>query len=135
VRVVLDTNVVVSAAFFMGLPEQVLSAWNAGQFELVVTPEILQEYRAVGVRLGREYPERRAEFDVVLSLIMRDAVVIDATRLQAPVSKDADDDKFLAAAHAAGAMYIVSGDRDLLEVSGWREILVLKPRDFLLRLP
>jgi predicted nucleic acid-binding protein len=51
--------------------------------------------------------------------------------LAAPVSDDPADDKFLAAALASHTPLIVSGDKDLLRVSGWRGIKVLTPRQFL----
>jgi predicted nucleic acid-binding protein len=46
------------------------------------------------------------------------------------VSDDPDDDKFLACARSAGVPIVVSGDKHLLEVSGWESIDVLKPRQF-----
>jgi predicted nucleic acid-binding protein len=48
------------------------------------------------------------------------AALVDAAPLPVPVSADSDDDKFLAAALAASAPLIVSGDRDLLEISKWQ---------------
>jgi len=48
VRVVLDTNVVVSGVFFGGVPGRILSAWTAGQITMVMSPAILEEYRRVG---------------------------------------------------------------------------------------
>jgi uncharacterized protein len=48
VKVVIDTNVVISGLFFGGIPGQILSAWNAGQIELVLSAAILAEYREVG---------------------------------------------------------------------------------------
>ena len=48
-RVVLDTNVLVSGIFFKGPPMRILEAWAARRFELIVTFEILSEYRRVGV--------------------------------------------------------------------------------------
>ncbi len=44
--------------------------------------------------------------------------------------RDPDDDKFLACALVSGSKLIVSGDRHLLKVSVFKEIKVLKPRDF-----
>lgn len=41
-RVVLDTNVLVSALFFAGTPGRILSAWADGRFDLVASPEILE---------------------------------------------------------------------------------------------
>jgi len=130
VRVVLDTNVVVSGVFFGGTPGRVLAAWAAGAFALVLSPAILDEYRRVGHDLGQRHPELSAAFEPVLTLIAMNAMIVDAPGLAGPVSADPDDDKFLAVALAAQAPVIVSGDRDLLEVSGWRDITVLSPRQF-----
>ena len=46
------------------------------------------------------------------------------------MSRDPDDDKFLACALSSGAAIVVSGDGDLLEVDGYDGIAVLKPREF-----
>ena len=58
------------------------------------------------------------------------AMIVDAAPLTEPVSRDPADDMFLAAAFAAQAPLIVSGDKDLLRVTGWRGIAVLSPRQF-----
>lgn len=50
-RVVLDTNVLVSGIFFTGPPYEILSAWQDGRVRLVVTLEIVREYEAVLERL------------------------------------------------------------------------------------
>jgi uncharacterized protein len=68
--------------------------------------------------------------DALLALIAVHATVVDARLLDAPVSADPDDEQFLAAALAAEAPWIVSGDKQLLAVSGWSGITVLKPRAF-----
>ncbi len=57
--------------------------------------------------------------------------MVNAPPLREPVSADPADDMFLAAAFAASATTIISGDRHLLEVSGWRGITVLTPRKFI----
>ena len=129
-RVILDTNVVVSGVFFGGVPGRILSAWSAGRLVLVLSPAILEEYRRVGHELERQHSEVGATFEPVLTLIAMHAVIVDAPALAAPVSDDADDDMFLAAALATQTQLIVSGDRDLLRVSGWRGIDVLTPRQF-----
>lgn len=54
-RVVLDTNVFISAIFFSGPPSQILSAWVADQFDLVVSTEILEKYREVAARIGAQF--------------------------------------------------------------------------------
>lgn len=130
-RVVLDTNVVVSGVFFGGTPGQVLTAWAAGRFALVLSPAILDEYLRVGRELGRRHAALAATFEPLLTLIALNATIVDAPALSDAVSADPDDDMFLAAALASRTPIIVSGDRDLLDVSGWHDIVVLSPRQFL----
>jgi predicted nucleic acid-binding protein len=50
--------------------------------------------------------------------------------LAEPVSRDPDDDKFLACALAASAPVVVSGDRDLQTLGSWQGVRVLSPRAF-----
>ena len=129
-RIFVDTNVVLSGVFFGGVPGRILDAWAEGRLELVLSPDILQEYRRVGAELAARYPERSGALTPALTLIAMNAILVDAAPLPAPVSSDPDDDKFLAAASAADVRVIISGDRDLLDVSGWRNVLVLSPRQF-----
>jgi putative PIN family toxin of toxin-antitoxin system len=129
-RIVLDTNVLVSGIFFGGVPGRILSAWAAGDVELVVSPEILDEYRRVGTELGARHSDVAAAFEPVMALLAMNASFVDAPPLADPVSDDPADDKFLAAAFASRTRMIVSGDKHLLRVSGWRGITVLTPRRF-----
>ena len=129
-KVVLDTNVVVSGVFFGGVPGRILSAWSAGTFTLVLSPAVLEEYRRVGHELGRQHADVNKTFEPVLTLIAMHAMIVDAAPLAEPVSEDLDDDKFLAAAVASQTRLLVSGDRHLLRVSGWRGIAVRMPRQF-----
>ena len=54
-RVILDTNVFVSGVFFSGPPYQILRAWRDGKIQLVVSPEILEEYQRVGEILSKQF--------------------------------------------------------------------------------
>ena len=56
--------------------------------------------------------------------------MVQALRLPAPVCDDPDDDKFLARALAGRCKIIVSGDKHLLKVTGYRGIKVMRPIDF-----
>jgi uncharacterized protein len=131
-RVVLDSNVVLSGFCFAGIPGIILQSWRAGRFRLAVSPSILSEYREAGAALESRYGG--SEFDAFATLLALHADVVDAPEnLNGPVCSDPDDDKFLACALAAGAEIIVSGDKELLDVSGWRGIDVLRPRSFVER--
>ena len=127
-RIILDTNVFVSGVFFTGPPYQILKAWNAGKLELVISDEILAEYRRVAAILAEQYPPTNLQ--TFLSFVEQKATFVEAPKLAQPVCEDADDDKFLACAIASGAKIIVSGDKHLLKVSGYEGIQVKKPRTF-----
>jgi uncharacterized protein len=127
---VVDTNVIMSGIFFGGVPGRLLDAWAVGRVELVLSPAILDEYRRVGAELAATYPERGDAVTPVLALIAMNATLVDAAPLNEEVSADPDDDKFLAAAVAANTHIVVSGDQHLLDVSGWRNIKILTPRQF-----
>lgn len=126
----MDTNVIMSGIFFGGVPGRLLDAWAAGRVELVLSPAILDEYRRAGAELAAKYPAREEALTPVLALVAMNATLVDAAPLSERVSADPDDDKFLAAAIAANVKMVVSGDQDLLDVSGWRNIKVLTPRAF-----
>jgi len=127
-RVVLDTNVLISGAFFSGLPSRILDACVAGTFRLLLTPEIVDEYRQVGEQFTRTRPN--LDFERLLNLLVAQAVLVHAQHLDRPLCRDPGDEKFIACAIAGKADVIVSGDRDVLAVSGQMGILVLRPREF-----
>ena len=126
----MDTNVLMSEIFFGGVPGRVIDAWVDGSLELVLSPDILDEYRRVGSELRGRYPERATALTSVLTLIAMHASIVNAMPLALPVSADAADDMFLAAAVAADVTTVISGDRHLLDVTGWRGIAVVTPRQF-----
>jgi len=128
VKVVLDTKVFVSGVFFGGPPGRVLEAWRDGRAEVVLSREIIEEYVRVGEELAARFPG--VDLGPALELLAVSTSLVDSTQLPEPVSRDPDDDKFLACALAAGADCVISGDRDLLDVSPYEGVVVLTPRDF-----
>jgi putative PIN family toxin of toxin-antitoxin system len=128
-KIVIDTNVFVSGVFFSGPPYQILKAWQLGEFELVVSQEILDEYQRVGNVLAEEYPG--IDLNPILSFVIEHAKVYQTIDLKEPVCEDSDDDKFIACALASGSRVIISGDKHLLKVSGYKGIEVMKPRKFI----
>jgi putative PIN family toxin of toxin-antitoxin system len=128
VKTVLDTNVFVSGIFFNGPPYTILNAWRDGIIQIVVSTDIIDEYRRVGEILAEDHPN--IDLKPMLDYVIRNAEVYAASLLPEAVCDDPDDDKFLACALASESKVIVSGDKHLLKVSGYQFIEVLKPRDF-----
>ena len=127
-KVVMDTNVFISGVFFSGPPYQILNAWQSGMFELAVSREILNEYRRVGEILAEGHGN--VDLNPILNFVIKHAKVYRPVRLKEPVCKDPEDDKFFACALASKSTIIISGDKHLLDVSGYAGIEVLKPRQF-----
>ena len=67
-KVVLDTNVLVSGIFFSGPPAGILRAWSQGKFQLVLSPEILDEYKRVSAELAVKFPD--IDIQRILDLIV-----------------------------------------------------------------
>jgi putative PIN family toxin of toxin-antitoxin system len=99
-RVVVDTNVLVSGVFFGGVPGRILEAWRDGTLTLVVSSAILEEYHRVGALLGARYPG--VDLEPVLALVAVHAEVVQPATLADRVCEDPDDDKFMTCALAGG---------------------------------
>ena len=128
-RIVLDTNVFVSGVFFSGPPYEILKAWRENRVQLVMSPEIFDEYQRVGHLLAQEFPG--VDLGEILELLLVNAELVLAPALPGPVCDDPDDDKFLACAMAGGCDIVVSGDKHLQRATGYGGVRVLSPREFL----
>ena len=130
-RVVLDANLLVSAVISTaGPPREIVNAWVDERFELVASPTLLEELRDV---LDRPRFRRWVSTETAAEFIdglAQDAEVIDDPPTQPGLSPDPDDDYLIALARAAGADYLVSGDRHLLDLAD-PDPPVLTPRQFL----
>ncbi len=127
-RVILDTNVFVSGVFFRGPQYEILEAWRDGKVQLVVSPEILEEYQRVGEILAKQFP--KVDLGPIIDLLAVEAKLVLPPSLPEPVCADPDDDKFLACALASKTKFVISGDKHLLEVSSYRAIKIVRPRKF-----
>jgi predicted nucleic acid-binding protein len=94
----------------------------------VLSPDIFEEYR----RVAEVLHERFSAVDLagLLELVLVEAEMCQTEPLSEAVSADPDDDKFIACALSSGSKLIVSGDKHLLDVDGYRGIEILKPRPF-----
>ena len=122
-KVVVDTNAVISGVFFGCNPGRVLEAWRDGKIELFVSAEVLDEYRRVGERLEDRFPG--VSLAPFLALVLANATIVEPAVLPEPVSRDPNDDPFIACPISGGCDAIVSGDRHLLQVGGYGRIDVL----------
>ena len=127
-KIVLDTNVLISGIFFSGPPYQVLKAWQVGKINIAISEEILSEYQRVAQELSKQFPS--VDIDHILKIIAIHAEIVDTRGYEVTVCEDPDDNMFISCAIASKTKVIVSGDKHLLKISGYQGIEVFKPRDF-----
>lgn len=112
-KVVLDTNVIVSAFLSPTSPAaRILEAYQQGIFELVLSSELLQEYEdALSYeKVRRDHQLDRSQIVKTVQDLAATASAIDPTTPVLVISQDPDDNKLFACALAGHASYIVSGD-------------------------
>lgn len=127
-RLVLDTNILVSAALKPdGLQRTVFLLAITKPARLYVTAAILAEYREVLAR--PELRIRRGLQQQLLQLVKNHAQLVSAVRPMR-VAKDPGDDKFLECADAARADYLVTGNQRHFP-KFWEKTKVIAPRDFI----
>lgn len=127
-RVTADSNIFISAFLRGGKPLELLEMARAGQIELSVTQDILNE---VGRVLSTKFRVSGEDVQTFRDEICSFAKLIVPTETIDAVPRDATDNRILECAVAAGSEAIVSGDRHLLELSEFRGIKILRLTDFL----
>jgi uncharacterized protein len=134
VRIIADSNTLISAVLWSGVPSLMLELAERGKIELYTSRYILAEVDEV---LRRPRFVRRLEIiGRKPAAIMRDLRAMSEEVSPADIprtSRDPDDDVVLATALSARAKVIVSGDKDLLVLEKFRGIPILSPRQFLVR--
>jgi putative PIN family toxin of toxin-antitoxin system len=129
VIVVLDTDVFVAAMVAKGLCHEALIR-ALGSCTVTTSQPLLDE---LDHTLRAKFTLGPAGMAFLEQLRVR-VRILEPAPLSAPVSRDADDDRVLATAVAAGAAVIVSGDQDLLVIGRYAGIDIVSPREFLSRL-
>ncbi len=128
-KVVVDTNVLVSALVFPGgVPEQVYRLAIEGRITLVTSPPLLAE---LGRVLTQKFGWQDDYVRTALAQIVRIGEIVEPLERVSIIADDPDDDRVLEAAQTAGAAVIVSGDRHLLSLGHWGEVAILSPAEFL----
>jgi uncharacterized protein len=133
-RIVFDPGVLISAFISPhGAPAEALDRWREGEFDLVVSPALLDELRRVLLR--RKFRRYVTEDDVRTFVVAlgREAIAVeDPPPPSERITRDPNDDYLVLLGRAAGAAAIVSGDPHLTTVTV--EHPVVTPADFLERL-
>ena len=127
-RVVLDTNILVSAIAYPGsIPGRIFNAWQSGQMDVVLSRYILGDMVRVLPKLSsnkRSLPEIR---DLADSYLLKAEIVEPSLEVEEEL-RDVKDQPVLGTLRASQADYLITGDKDLLEPAGRYPIVT--PADF-----
>ncbi|RLF70536.1 MAG: putative toxin-antitoxin system toxin component, PIN family [Thermoplasmata archaeon] len=134
VRVVLDTNIIVSATILKrGHSAQILDLWREGEIEVAISPSILKEIEDVlkRPRIVKQQWLKKEEVEALIKRLGQSCVLTPGRLALRVVEEDPADDKFIVCALEAEADYIVSGDIHLRNLGEYRGIKIVPPREFL----
>ncbi len=126
-RIVFDTNVLIAAFLTRGTSAEAFEHCLA-EHELYTSAYILKEYEKTLRSKKFHFPANLV--DASLAFLRNEMTVTPVQDLSARASRDRNDDAILSTAIAARARCIVSGDKDLLVLSSFRDVVILKPSHF-----
>ena len=129
-RVVLDTNILVSALIFGGNTARVAELWKAGRILPVISKETFSELKAV-----LKYPKFKLT-DSEIQMLVEDEIlpffeVAEISDYVSGICSDPDDDKFISCALLASADYVVTGDRHLIDVGTHKTVKIIPASELL----
>ena len=135
-RLVLDTNIVITALLWTGAPHQLLSLITEGRASCFSSAELIGELaRALQYpKFAQRISERRLTPEALVERYARLARLVVPAEISPTVLADPDDDHVLACALAAQADLIVSGDPDLLDLKSFHRIPVIVAAEALKRI-
>lgn len=127
-RVTFDSNVYVSALNYSGVPSRLLELAAEDAFRLQLSAEILDETtRILAGKFGWPSDDIAESRAILHSISDR---VVPHVQLEI-VRRDPDDNRVLECSHSSGSDYIVTGDKDLLDLKQYAGAKILRPAEFL----
>ena len=127
IRVLPDTNIIISSVFWRGNPYEVVRKGIFGEYQLVISAEILDE---VVDKLRNKFQFPEESIQELIDILMTYCHIVDATS-KFDVVRDKKDNKIIECAFDGEVDYIVTGDPDLLVLKEFRGIKIVKAKEFL----
>ncbi len=127
-KIVIDTNIYISAIFWGGKPRSVVDLGRNGQISIFTSSQIEKE---INKKLKIKFGLSDEEVAQILFDFSTFTLPIKASRKITVIDDDPDDDKFIECAVASRAGFIVSGDKHLLNLKEYKGIKIMKAADFL----
>lgn len=130
IRTVIDTNVIVSAILFSGIPGELISLWKSGHIQPLASKDIIYEYIKVLTYPKFDLSEKEINY-ILYNEILSYFEIVTPKLGPSIIQEDPSDDKFLHCAKAGKAGVIITGDQHLLSLKSYGKIKILTPSQFL----
>jgi putative PIN family toxin of toxin-antitoxin system len=130
IRTVIDTNVIVSAILFGGIPGKLISLWKSGRITPLASKDMIDEYIKVLAYPKFKLSENEINYIFYNEILPYFEVVVPKPG-RAIIQEDPYNDKFIHCAESGKAGVIISGDQHLLNLKSYDKIKILTPSRFL----
>ncbi|HVF69360.1 MAG TPA: putative toxin-antitoxin system toxin component, PIN family [Xanthomonadales bacterium] len=126
-KIVLDTNIIISAIGFGGKPRQILLLVLDNKVKGVTSNILLAELDEV---INKKFPALEPDLERITKKIKKRFIFVHPTETM-NIQKDKDDNRVLEAAVEGKCNYIITGDKELLELAAYQKIKILTSGEFL----
>lgn len=132
-KVVLDTNVLISALLWKGRLSQIYLLINKQKIILCFSKATLEELIRVlhYPRIATKVQKEAVDIDEIIRALVSSSIIVQPSRVPRAIEEDAFDNHFLACALAAQADFIISGDAHLLKLKTFQGVTIVSPQEFL----
>ena len=130
IRAVIDTNLLVRYVLTnSALLSRIVDHWEQGTFVYLTSPQIIAELKDV-LRRPRLRARMVADPEPLIAVVEADTEQTSGALVLAGICRDPKDEIFLACAVEGQADYIISDDRDLLDLDAYQSIAIIRPAAF-----
>ncbi len=126
-RIVLDTNILVSALVYGGNPKKTFLLALDKQIQVVTSPVLQAEFTDV---IAKKFPLSLKNINLLKRQVRKTFIMVQPSR-SIDIARDDDDNRVLEAAIEGGCDYIVTGDKDLLELKSYKDVKIVTAIEFL----
>ncbi len=130
-RLVIDTNVFVSALLFDGVASRLVPLWQENKFIYLLSRPVLEEYLQVLAYPKFDLTEREIKALIEEELLPYVETISELSFQEIPALKDSSDRKFLASARSGRANYLITGDKELLRLKRFHQTIIVSPGEYL----
>lgn len=131
-KIVLDTNVLISGTFWTGDSFKILNKIDKEEIELIISEDLIKEYEKIinSDEIIEKITDKKLILNKVVQKVINNSVIVEPKQKFNVVKDDAKDNKIIEAAIEGKADYIISQDKHLLKLKSYQGIKIISPEEF-----